>query len=73
MAFEDAKKKEIKLHDTVQIPFRVVKLGGSQSPLVHLESVEAYGHANPNGEGPLKGRTKTALWVEPQQIEVTEA
>jgi len=51
----------------------VAKLSGSRSPLVHLESEEAYGHANPADRGPLKGRTRTGIWVEPDQIEIAPA
>ena len=68
--YKDAKGNEIKPHDIVLVPCRVINLTGVSSPLVHLESVEAYGHINPNVGGPLKGRTKTAFWAEPSQIEV---
>jgi len=74
MAYEDSKGNEIKAGAIVLVPCRVVKLaGGRGGELVHLESVEAYGHVNPNAEGALKGRTKTAFWAEPKQIEVQKA
>jgi hypothetical protein len=68
--YKDAKGKEIEVGQVVLVPFRVIKMGGNVGPLLHLESVDAYGHINPNASGPLKGRTKTAFWVEPNQIEV---
>jgi|HubBroStandDraft_6_1064221.scaffolds.fasta_scaffold00599_21 hypothetical protein len=70
MEYKDSKGNEVKLGDTVLVPCRVVKLVGNAAPLVHLETEEAYGHVNQNIGGPLKGRTKTAIWVEPSQIEV---
>lgn len=72
MEYKDSKGKDVKLGDTVLVPCRVVKLVGHASPLVHLESEEAYGHTNPDANGPFKGRTKTAFWVEPSQIEVAK-
>jgi hypothetical protein len=71
-AFKDKNEKEIKVGSTVLVPCRVIKLAGSHAPLVHLESLEAYGHENANIPGPLKGRTKTAFWAEPTQVEVEE-
>jgi hypothetical protein len=73
MDYKDSKGAEIKVGATVMVPCRVAKLVGNQAPLVHLESIEAYGHINPNIDGPLKGRTKTAFWAEPGQIEVEKA
>lgn len=70
--YKDQDGKEIKLNSLVLVPCRVIKLGGGQAPLVHIESVEAYGHINPNVTGPLKGRTKTAFWAEPEQIKVAD-
>lgn len=72
VSYKDKQGREIKQHEVVLIPFRVIKLAGMSSQLVHLETVEAYGHINPNVGGELRGRTKTALWVEPSQIEVSE-
>lgn len=71
-AFKSRNAKELKVGTVINVPFRVVKLAGSHAPLVHLESVEAYGHTNPNANDKLGGRTKTALWVEPDQIDVPE-
>lgn len=70
---KDKNGKDIEHGSVVLVPFRVIKLGGTQSALVHLETVEAYGHENPVASGPLKGRTKTAFWAEPGQIAVTES
>lgn len=72
-ALQGKNGKELKVGTLVHVPFRVVKIGGHNSPLVHLESVEAYGHENKNAPGPLKGKTKTAFWVEPGQVDVVEA
>jgi hypothetical protein len=69
---KDKKGNEVQNGSVVLIPFRVIKLGGTQSPLVHLETVEAYGHENPAAGGPYKGRSKTAFWAEPGQIEVEQ-
>jgi hypothetical protein len=71
--YQDSKNQEITVGAIVLVPCRVVKLAGNNSPLVHLESIEAYGHINPNVTGALKGRTKTAFWAEPAQIEVQPA
>lgn len=68
--YKDKNGKEIKVGDTVLVPCTVLKLTGHAGQLVHLESHEAYGHANAAVQGPLKGRTKTAFWAEPDQIEV---
>jgi hypothetical protein len=69
--YKDSNGQEIKVGQTVLVPFRVSKLAGGQGgQLVHLESQEAYGHINPNVDGPLKGRTKNGLWAEPSQIAV---
>jgi len=73
MQYSDSKGQEIKVGATVLVPFRVVKLAGNSAQLVQLETVEAYGHINPNADGPNKGRTKNALWAEPTQIEVQKA
>jgi hypothetical protein len=73
MEYKDSKGAEVKVGDTVLVPCRVVKLVGNAAPLVHLETDEAYGHVNPNVGGALKGRTKTAFWVEPAQIEVQKS
>jgi hypothetical protein len=74
MEYKDSKGNEIKHGDVVLVPCRVVKLvGGRGGALVHLESVEAYGHINPNAEGALKGRTRTAFWAEPDQFEIQKA
>jgi hypothetical protein len=73
MDYKDKNGKEIKAGATVLVPCRVVKLSGNRAELVHLETQEAYGHINPNAEGPLKGRTKTAFWAEPSQIAVETA
>lgn len=62
---KDKNGKDVTLGSVVLVPFRVIKLGGHQSPLVHLETAEAYGHE--------KGRTKTALWAEPSQLEVADS
>jgi len=70
VVYKDSKGKEIHAGDTVLIPFRVAKLGGGQAQLLHLESVEAYGHANPAAQDKLHGRTRTGIWVEPSQIEL---
>jgi hypothetical protein len=70
MDYKDKNGIEIKAGATVLVPCRVLKLSGNRAELVHLETVEAYGHVNPNADGPFKGRTKTAFWVEPSQIEV---
>lgn len=69
---KDKKGQDVQHSSIVLIPFRVIKVGGTQSPLVHLETVDAYGHENPTAGGPLKGRTKTSFWAEPGQIEVTQ-
>ena len=58
---KDKKGNDVKLGSLVLVPCRVVKLGGSRAPLVHIETVDAYGHENPNVPGGLKGRTKTAF------------
>jgi hypothetical protein len=68
---KDSKGTEIKVGKRVLVPCVVTKIGGTQSALVHLETEQAYGHENPEVKGALKGRTKTGLWVEPGQIEVT--
>jgi hypothetical protein len=73
MKFEDKSGKELTVGQTVLIPFRVTKLGGGQSPLVHLETIEAYGHENAAVGGALKGKTKNGLWAEPGQIEGGDA
>ncbi len=70
---KDKNGKEIAVGSVVLIPCRVIKLAGSHAPLIHLESVEAYGHENPHIGGALKGKTKTAFWVEPSQVEVSAA
>lgn len=70
--FKSRSGKEIKVGDIINVPCRVIKLAGSHAPLVHLESVEFYGHANPNAGDKNKGRTKTAFWAEPDQIETSE-
>jgi hypothetical protein len=70
---KDKKGNDVKVGSLVLVPCRVVKLGGSRAPLVHIETVDAYGHENPNVTGGLKGRTKTAFWAEPEQLEVFEA
>jgi hypothetical protein len=62
MTYKDKKGLEVKPGGIVMIAYRVTKLGGNQAPLLHLETIEPYGH----GQGP----TKAALWVEPGQIEV---
>lgn len=61
--------KDPKVDDVVTLAFRVSKLGGHRAPLVQLEAVEAYGRENVNAPGPLKGRIKTSLWAEPEQLE----
>jgi hypothetical protein len=70
--YKDSKGNEIKVGATVLVPCRVIKLGGNASELVHLESLQAYGHINPNADGPNQGRTKTAFWAEPAQITVEQ-
>jgi hypothetical protein len=72
MAYKDKNGKEVEEGSTVLVRCRVIKLTGSHAPLVHLESVEAYGHENPNVRGADKGKTRTAFWAEPSQIEVSE-
>jgi hypothetical protein len=73
MEYKDSKGQEIKVGATVLVPCRVLKLSGNRSELVHLETQEAYGHVNPDVDNALKGRTKTAFWAEPSQIEVQPA
>jgi hypothetical protein len=70
--YQDKNGKEVKAGTRVLLPCRVIKLEGMNSPLIQLETEEAYGHENARVTGPLKGRTKTALWAEPGQIEVAE-
>jgi hypothetical protein len=72
-AYRDAKGKEMKVGDLVLVPFRISKLQGSSSQLVHLETVEAYGHINPAVKDKLQGRTRTGIWVEPAQIELSQS
>ena len=69
---KDRKDKEVKVGSRLLIPCVVVEVAGSQSPLLHIETVDAYGHENPAVKTAMHGKTKTAMWVEPGQIEVAE-
>jgi hypothetical protein len=71
--YKDSKGQPIEVGATVLVPCRVVKLVGNTGALVQLESLEAYGHINPNVKDKLQGRTRTAFWAEPGQIEVQQA
>jgi hypothetical protein len=73
VSYKDQAGQEIKVGSLVLVPFRVTKLAGSTAPLLHLESIDAYGHENLSAPGPLKGRTKTGIWVEPGQIKVGDS
>jgi hypothetical protein len=66
----DKKGNEVKVGSVVLVPCRVSKLAGTRGQLVQLETIEAYGHENPNAGGQFKGRTKSAFWAEPEQLEV---
>jgi hypothetical protein len=69
---KDKSGKDVTVGSIVHVPFRVSKLAGSRSPLVHLESLEAYGHENAAAGGALKGKTRSGFWAEPEQIEISE-
>jgi len=71
--YKDQVGREIKVGSMVLIPFRVTKFAGAAAPLLQLESLEAYGHENPSAQGPLKGRTRTGIWVEPGQIKLSDS
>jgi hypothetical protein len=66
--YKSKEGKELVRGSVVLVPCRVIKLGGNRAPLVHLETVEAYGHNAPSDHSPLKGRTKTAFWAAPDQL-----
>ncbi len=65
--YQDASGKELKAFDTVNVPFKVRKID-STTNLVHMESVDAYGHKNPLATDEIEGLTKTAFWAHPEQL-----
>jgi len=69
---KDSKGADVNLGDVVLIPMKVTKLGGRNSPLIQLETVERYGHDN-GVVGPLSGLTRWSFWAEPTQVEVVSA
>ncbi len=71
--YKDKNGKELKAGSIVNVPCRVIRCAGTNSQLIHLETAEAYGHENPDVQGPFRGRTKTAFWAEPGQVEVAAA
>jgi hypothetical protein len=61
---------DLKIDAQLSIAFRVMKLGGRRGPLLHLESVQAYGVALPGNRSQNQGRFPMAFWAEPTQIEL---
>ena len=68
--FADKSGAEIKPGVTVAVPFRVVAI---EKSLLHLESVEAYGHEKADFGDVLKGRTRLAFWAEADQLKTASA